>query len=152
MNGAGRAKNKCRDFPPCFFTVFTVFARFLVFRVTSRASLAMFLPFYRSTPFSFCFNIFFYFMKNISERVKELFSHHFLKMAQLSFPKVDFCSFFAVCLFLPPHISPSGSLVVIFLARGCFRFLPTFRYSCKTPVFLAKNIIFSVKCVYFHIG
>ncbi len=150
MNGAGRAKNKCRDFSRVFSRFLPFLHVFLYFESIFGDFLANF-----SQPalfFYFSFPPLEIFMKIFSETLKGVFSHHFLKMAQLSFAKVDFRNSFAACLFFPPHISPSGTAVVFCLARGCFRVLPKFRQSVKNLCFLVKNFIFALKFVHFHIG
>ncbi len=92
-------------------------------------------------------------MANIVFREGEcVFSQHFLKMALLAFPKVDFKKN-SRCVFLFLHtIARLEPPLYFFWQFSAFMFGRNFGNCAKTLFFFSKNIVFSAKCVYFHIG
>jgi hypothetical protein len=88
-------------------------------------------------------------MKNISEREKGLFSHHFFKMAHLLFAKVDFRNSFVACLCFTPHTRPSQT-DLYFLWPAVLVFRSKFDKRAKTLFSWPKTLFFFEVRLFLH--
>jgi hypothetical protein len=149
--GHGRAKIKMSWFSPCFFHGFY---RFYTFSCISRASLAIFSPFFHSMLLFLLshFPHLKFLWKNISERSNGVFLHHFLKMAQLSFPRSIF-EILSRCVVLFLHTLARFKPPLYFFWQGLVLvFGRNFGARAKTIFFWPKILSFFVKCVCIYIG